>query len=240
MNRPLLDLNGPIPRMTPTQALMAIQTMADHSQKWYEGISSRNISSNSNTNGLAEIEVKHLEKVKYREFRRSAPFNGSNRAKFHVEINTMNQSISLKILETQIEQLTKELQSRITNGAPSSSTGQCKVVNADHEMLNIHISSSKLNNLHKVSFLSDSDSQGQTYTEWYKDNSHDNKPMPRDYTFREWMIVKVGHTNVNESVKKALLKSWVIDCFKEALDPNKEPMEISFDDYKWVFDLEIE
>ncbi|GJX62642.1 hypothetical protein Tco_0295542 [Tanacetum coccineum] len=64
--------------------------------------------------------------------------------------------------------------------------------------------------------------------------------MPRDYTFREWMIVKVGHTNVNESVKKALLKSWVIDCFKEALDPNKDPMKRSFDDYTWVFDLEIE
>ncbi|GKA97186.1 zinc knuckle CX2CX4HX4C containing protein [Tanacetum coccineum] len=65
-------------------------------------------------------------------------------------------------------------------------------------------------------------------------------PRPRDYTFKEWMIVKVGHTNVNKSVKKALLKSWVIDCFKEALDPDKDPMERSFDDYKWVFDLEIE
>ncbi|GJR74482.1 putative reverse transcriptase domain-containing protein [Tanacetum coccineum] len=32
----------------------------------------------------------------------------------------------------------------------------------------------------------------------------------------------------------------VIDCFEEALDPDKDPMERSFDDYKWVFDLEIE
>ncbi|GJR35844.1 hypothetical protein Tco_1211528 [Tanacetum coccineum] len=32
----------------------------------------------------------------------------------------------------------------------------------------------------------------------------------------------------------------VIDCFKEALDRDKDPMERSFDDYKWVFDLEIE
>ncbi|GJW72325.1 hypothetical protein Tco_0129242 [Tanacetum coccineum] len=81
---------------------------------------------------------------------------------------------------------------------------------------------------------------GQSYAEWYRENSHDNKPMPRDYTFRELMMIKVGHTNVNESVKKALLKSWVIDCFEEALDPNKDPMKRSFDDYKWVFDLEIE
>nr|GEV75220.1 hypothetical protein [Tanacetum cinerariifolium] len=70
------------------------------------------------------------------------------------------------------------------------------------------------------------------YANWYRENSHDNKPRPRDYTFREWMMVKVGHTNVNESIKKALLKSWVIDRFKEALDPDKDPMKRSSDDYK--------
>nr|GFA76691.1 hypothetical protein [Tanacetum cinerariifolium] len=46
---------GPIPKMTPTQALTAIQIMADHSQKWHNGTSSRFVSSNSNTNGLAAI-----------------------------------------------------------------------------------------------------------------------------------------------------------------------------------------
>ncbi|GJX51071.1 hypothetical protein Tco_0277916 [Tanacetum coccineum] len=55
MNRQLLDSHGPIPRMTPTQALTAIQTMVDHSQKWQDRTSSRNISSNSNTDGLAAI-----------------------------------------------------------------------------------------------------------------------------------------------------------------------------------------
>ncbi|GKE59097.1 hypothetical protein Tco_1498282, partial [Tanacetum coccineum] len=128
MNRQLLDLQGPIPGMTPTQALTAIQTMVDHSQKWHDGTSSRNISSssnNSNVDGLAAIvskldnlgrdmkklkenvhaiqvgcqickgphlnkecplneEVKQLEEVKYGKFRRSAPFNGSNGAKFCV------------------------------------------------------------------------------------------------------------------------------------------------------------
>ncbi|GJY73250.1 hypothetical protein Tco_0477681 [Tanacetum coccineum] len=53
------------------------------------------------------------------------------------------------------------------------------------------------------------------------------------------MIIKVRYTDVNEFVKKDLLKSWVIDCFEEALDPDKDSMERSFDDYKWVFDLEI-
>ncbi|GKF03429.1 hypothetical protein Tco_0030352, partial [Tanacetum coccineum] len=186
-----LDSQGPIPGMTPTQVLMAIQTMTDHSQKWHDGTSSRNISSSNNTDGLDAVirphldkecplneEVKQVEEVKYGEFGRPTPFNGSNRAKFRVGppgyytrtdnqppygekrpsleelmnkhqeestrrsakmdewikklqenevINARNQSASLKNLETQIEQLTKELHSRTTNGAPSSSTGQCKV-----------------------------------------------------------------------------------------------------------------
>ncbi|GJS53935.1 hypothetical protein Tco_0627297 [Tanacetum coccineum] len=46
---------GPIPGMTPTQALTAIQTMADHSQKWHDRTSSRNVSNSSNTDGLAAI-----------------------------------------------------------------------------------------------------------------------------------------------------------------------------------------
>ncbi|GKB33182.1 hypothetical protein Tco_0872583 [Tanacetum coccineum] len=41
--------------MTPTQALTAIQTMADHSQKWNDRTLSKNISSSSNTDGLAAI-----------------------------------------------------------------------------------------------------------------------------------------------------------------------------------------
>nr|GEW39716.1 DNA-binding pseudobarrel domain-containing protein [Tanacetum cinerariifolium] len=76
--------------MTPTQALTAIQTMADHSQNWLDGTSNRNVSSNSNTDGLAAIvnkEFKRLEEVKYGEFGRSAPFNGSNGAKFHVGLS---------------------------------------------------------------------------------------------------------------------------------------------------------
>ncbi|GJV36766.1 hypothetical protein Tco_1409243, partial [Tanacetum coccineum] len=228
---------GPIPGMTPTQALIAIQTMADHSQKWHDGTSNRNVSSSSNTDGLAAIvskldnlgcdmkklkenvhviqvgcqiceglyldkecplneEVKLLEEVKYGEFGRSTPFNGSNGSKFHVgppgyytrtdnrppyrekrpsleelmnkhqeestrrsakikewfkklqenaEINTRNQSASLKNLETQIEQLTKELQARTTNGTPSSSARECKVVNNDHETQHRPISSRKVN-----------------------------------------------------------------------------------------------
>ncbi|GJW24511.1 hypothetical protein Tco_0038322 [Tanacetum coccineum] len=60
----------------------------------------------------------------------------------------------------------------------------------------------------------------------------------RDYPFKEWLLTKVGHTDVSELVKKALLKSRLIDCFREELA--KDPRSRSFDDYKWVFDLEID
>nr|GEZ36483.1 hypothetical protein [Tanacetum cinerariifolium] len=46
---------GPIHGMTPTQALMPIQTMVGQSQKWHDGTSSRNISSSSDTDGLAAV-----------------------------------------------------------------------------------------------------------------------------------------------------------------------------------------
>ncbi|GKE77274.1 hypothetical protein Tco_1543394, partial [Tanacetum coccineum] len=46
---------GPIPGMTPTQAFTAIQTMVDHSQKWHDETTSRNVESNSSSDGLAAL-----------------------------------------------------------------------------------------------------------------------------------------------------------------------------------------
>ncbi|GKB08814.1 zinc knuckle CX2CX4HX4C containing protein [Tanacetum coccineum] len=55
MNRQLLDLQGPIPRMRLAQALTAIQTMAEHSQKWHDETISRNIGSSSSKDELAAL-----------------------------------------------------------------------------------------------------------------------------------------------------------------------------------------
>ncbi|GJQ93268.1 zinc knuckle CX2CX4HX4C containing protein [Tanacetum coccineum] len=55
MNRQLLDSQGPIPGMRPAQALTTIQTMADHSQKWHDGTTSRKIGSSSSNDGLAAL-----------------------------------------------------------------------------------------------------------------------------------------------------------------------------------------
>ncbi|GJR09925.1 hypothetical protein Tco_0792577 [Tanacetum coccineum] len=117
--------SGPIPGMTPAQALTAIQTMADHSQKWHDGTTSRNVGSSSSSDGLDALvskmdnlrrdmkklkesvhaiqvgcqickgphldkdcplneEVKHVKDVRYGEFGRTTPFNGSNGGNFCV------------------------------------------------------------------------------------------------------------------------------------------------------------
>nr|GEV24716.1 hypothetical protein [Tanacetum cinerariifolium] len=62
MNRQFHDSQGPIPGMTLVQALTAIQTMADHSQKWHDGSSSKNIKSSSNSKWIATI-VNKLENL---------------------------------------------------------------------------------------------------------------------------------------------------------------------------------
>ncbi|GJR80807.1 ataxia telangiectasia mutated family protein [Tanacetum coccineum] len=36
------------------------------------------------------------------------------------------------------------------------------------------------------------------YSEWCNENSHDKKPRPRDYTFKEWVKIKKGHIDINE------------------------------------------
>ncbi|GJS12362.1 reverse transcriptase domain-containing protein, partial [Tanacetum coccineum] len=46
---------GPILRMTPAQALTAIQTMADHSQKWHDRTTCNSIRSSSSNDGLAAL-----------------------------------------------------------------------------------------------------------------------------------------------------------------------------------------
>ncbi|GJY46584.1 hypothetical protein Tco_0435647 [Tanacetum coccineum] len=75
-----------------TQALIAIQTMADHSQKWHDKTTSKSIRSSSSNDGLAALvnktspdkdcplneEVKQVKEVRYGELRRTTPFNMNN------------------------------------------------------------------------------------------------------------------------------------------------------------------
>ncbi|GJY26571.1 hypothetical protein Tco_0401297 [Tanacetum coccineum] len=88
---------------------------------------------------------------------------------------------------------------------------------------------------------------GDRYVEWCNvsptpgtSSQESNNLRPRNYTFREWTLIKVGHTDISEPVKKALLKLWLIDCFQDESGIVKNLLSRSFYDYKWVFDLEID
>ncbi|GKB12416.1 hypothetical protein Tco_0846339 [Tanacetum coccineum] len=188
MNRQLLDSYGSIPGMTPTQALMVIKTMADHSQKWHDGTSSRNISSISNTEGLAAIvskldnlghnmkklkenvhaiqvgcqifevphldkecplneEVKQVEEVNYGEFGRPAPTVGRGPPGYYTRTDNRppygEKRPSLEELMNKHHEESVRISAEMKE---CSSTGQCKVVNNDHETQHRPISSRKLNN----------------------------------------------------------------------------------------------
>ncbi|GJT33569.1 rhomboid-like protein 12, mitochondrial [Tanacetum coccineum] len=40
-----------------------------------------------------------------------------------------------------------------------------------------------------------------------------SKPWPRDYSYEEWLRIKLGHTNVSKFVRNAVLNEWVLDSF---------------------------
>ncbi|GJX00236.1 zinc knuckle CX2CX4HX4C containing protein, partial [Tanacetum coccineum] len=113
---------------------------------------------------LEELLAKHQEE----STRRSTEMEvWIKKLQENAEINTRNQNASLKNLETQIEQLTKELYSR------DIKSKQAKVVSVEHEG---PYSSKKLKNLHGISFLSNSQ----------EENTNDQLPTkesnPRHFT----------------------------------------------------------
>ncbi|GJZ62637.1 hypothetical protein Tco_0618774 [Tanacetum coccineum] len=88
---------------------------------------------------------------------------------------------------------------------------------------------------------------GDRYAEWCNVSptpgtlsQESNNPRAKDYTFKEWTLIKVGHTDISEPVKKSLLKLWLIDYFQDKSRIVKNPLSRSFYDYKWVFNLEID
>nr|GEW06267.1 phospholipase-like protein [Tanacetum cinerariifolium] len=68
------------------------------------------------------------------------------------------------------------------------------------------------------------------------------KPRPRDYSFEEWLRIKMGLTNVSKFIQNEVLNRWVIDSFDVEIDYGKmrdDPYSRRFDEYKEEFDNEI-
>ncbi|GJX88032.1 hypothetical protein Tco_0340046 [Tanacetum coccineum] len=135
MNRQLLDSQGPIPNKTSPQALTAIQTMADHSQKWHKGSTSRRVS-NDNSTGIAAITNK-LDNLG----------RGIKKLKENVHAiqvgceNYRGVTLTRNNLETRIEHLEKDYKAKAANEVQDPSVGQCKVIFADNKALTDEASS---------------------------------------------------------------------------------------------------
>ncbi|GJX11233.1 hypothetical protein Tco_0201092 [Tanacetum coccineum] len=70
-----------------------------------------------------------------------------------------------------------------------------------------------------------------------------NKLQPWNYSFEEWLKVKIRHTNVDKSIKSAVLNEWILDSFDVEADFAgicNDPYSWSLDEYKAVFDINIE
>nr|GEY47121.1 hypothetical protein [Tanacetum cinerariifolium] len=69
------------------------------------------------------------------------------------------------------------------------------------------------------------------------------KPRPYDYSFKEWLNFKVGHTNVAIFDWEKVLNEWVLDSFDIEDNYAKKfanPYSRRFDEYRRVFNNEVE
>ncbi|GJW09543.1 hypothetical protein Tco_1575370 [Tanacetum coccineum] len=69
------------------------------------------------------------------------------------------------------------------------------------------------------------------------------KPRPCDYSFEEWLKVKIGHTSIENSDREKVLNEWVLDSFDIEADYAKmfaNPYSRRFDEYKRIFINEVE
>ncbi|GKC00325.1 hypothetical protein Tco_0986461, partial [Tanacetum coccineum] len=192
-------------------------------------------------------EVKSIEEVKYGEFGRPSPF--SNGVKHRIGLPGYNTHIDNRPPFGETKPSLEELMNKHIE---ESTRRRAKIKEWVKKLLK------RGSGLSFLEFLlaKYGETQGndliwyKRYVEWCNENSSPNtptlkftsiqedyKPRPKDYPFKDWLLTKVGHTDVSEPIKRALLKTWLIDCFQEELV--KDPRSRSFDDYKWMFKLEI-
>ncbi|GJR89407.1 hypothetical protein Tco_0213418 [Tanacetum coccineum] len=69
------------------------------------------------------------------------------------------------------------------------------------------------------------------------------RPRPCDYSFDEWLKVKIGHTSIYDYDQEIVFNEWILDSFDVEEEYAKEignPYSRRFDEYKRVFDNEVE
>ncbi|GKD51206.1 BYPASS-related protein [Tanacetum coccineum] len=69
------------------------------------------------------------------------------------------------------------------------------------------------------------------------------KPRPCDYSFDEWLKVKIRHSNIHNSYREIVFNEWILDSFDVEEGYAKEignPYSRRFDEYKRVFSGKVE
>ncbi|GJW78505.1 reverse transcriptase domain-containing protein [Tanacetum coccineum] len=115
--RQILDSRGAIPSKTAADAKVAIQEMAEYSQKWHNGTSRSR--STKTSDGLAAIQAqlnnlgREIKKVNEKVY-------AAQEIRASTDAAIRNQRASIKTLEIQIGQISKVLQERGFGSLPSS------------------------------------------------------------------------------------------------------------------------
>ncbi|GJQ91207.1 phospholipase-like protein [Tanacetum coccineum] len=69
------------------------------------------------------------------------------------------------------------------------------------------------------------------------------RPSPCNYSFEEWMKIKIGHNNLHESDREFIFNEWILDSYNVEEEYAREigdPYSRRFDEYNMVFNNEIE
>ncbi|GKA60197.1 hypothetical protein Tco_0759604 [Tanacetum coccineum] len=68
------------------------------------------------------------------------------------------------------------------------------------------------------------------------------RPRPCDYSFEEWLEIRIGHNNLPESDREFIFNEWILDSYDVKEEYAKEignPYSKRFDEYNKVFNNEI-
>ncbi|GKD42501.1 hypothetical protein Tco_1267146 [Tanacetum coccineum] len=69
------------------------------------------------------------------------------------------------------------------------------------------------------------------------------RPRPCNYSFEEWLKIRIGHNNLHESDREFIFNEWILDSYDVEEEYAREignPYSRRFDKYNRVFNNEIE
>ncbi|GJU25706.1 hypothetical protein Tco_1164327 [Tanacetum coccineum] len=83
----------------------------------------------------------------------------------------------------------------------------------------------------------------QGHQEQGDDEPRPIRPRPCNYSFKEWMKIRIGHNNLHEFDREFIFNEWILDSYDVEEEYAREigdPYSRRFDEYNRVFNNEIE